>query len=125
MSVENLSTYTETDPNSKITISGTGSEKVSYSALSKQESAYVYKDFGANHFDALDVDFEGYVNSDSQNWGLSATAISNTISTIAGFATTDVALECVKNDVGSVISTTVTIVSFVLKLFVVSLTLTV
>src|SRR3972149_712527 len=49
MAVENFTTYTEVDPNSRITVTST---KVSAAGLKRNESAYVYSDKGVNHFSA-------------------------------------------------------------------------
>jgi len=47
MAVEDFTTYTETDPNSRITVS---SGTIGCVGLTRNEDAYVYKDFGAGHF---------------------------------------------------------------------------
>lgn len=47
MSIEDLSTYTETDPNSRITRT---TRRVTWTGLTRNEDAYVYKDKGADHF---------------------------------------------------------------------------
>lgn len=44
---ENFLTYTEEDPNSRITVTST---KVTFASLTAQEDAYVYKDKGADSF---------------------------------------------------------------------------
>jgi hypothetical protein len=41
---ENFLTYTEVDPNSRITVAA---QKISFAALASNETAYVYKDMGA------------------------------------------------------------------------------
>ncbi|KKN23193.1 hypothetical protein LCGC14_0907360 [marine sediment metagenome] len=48
MAVEDFTAYTETDPNSRITVTA---NKVAWSALQRQESAWVYADKGAAFFD--------------------------------------------------------------------------
>lgn len=47
MAVEDLTTYTETDPNSRITVT---SARSSWASLTKNEDAFVYKDKGVAHF---------------------------------------------------------------------------
>jgi hypothetical protein len=47
MAIEDFTTYTETDPNSRIT---TTASKVSWALLSRDEDAYVYKDKGSGYF---------------------------------------------------------------------------
>jgi len=70
---EDFTTYTEEDPNSHIT---KNSSRVTFSNLTRPESAYVYKDFGSGYFSGdfefkLDVryttcGFNGFVHV----WGL-------------------------------------------------------
>jgi hypothetical protein len=73
MATEDLTTYTEVDPNSRITRTATRS---TYAALQRDEDAYVYKDKGAAHFSG---DFEHliavYLDETTQGglvgiWGL-------------------------------------------------------
>ena len=52
MAIEDFSTYTETDPNSKIAVT---SSKIDVSAIDRGDNAYVYDDKGSNFFDG---DFE-------------------------------------------------------------------
>jgi hypothetical protein len=47
MAIEDLTTYTEVDPNSKITVTA---PKSAWAALPRNADAYVYKDKGAAHF---------------------------------------------------------------------------
>jgi len=47
VAVEDFTTYTEVDPNGHITVSA---NTVDVSALGMDEDAYVYKDFGVDHF---------------------------------------------------------------------------
>ena len=72
--------YYETDPNSHISVTSAGAEGT---GLTRNESAYVYKDFGANYFDALDIDFEMYLSAGSDlaaagNFGLTVNTIGST-----------------------------------------------
>ena len=55
MALEIFTTYTEVDPNSRIAVDAT---RITFTALTNSEEAYVYKDFGVNHFDG---DFAHYV----------------------------------------------------------------
>ena len=52
MAVEDFTTYTEVDPNSRITVSST---KVTWASVQRDEDAYVYKDKGVNYFDENDL----------------------------------------------------------------------
>jgi hypothetical protein len=55
--VEDFSGYTETDPNSEITVTST---KITGTNFRRPQSAYVYKDKGADHFNA---DFEHFLTA--------------------------------------------------------------
>jgi len=47
MATEDLTTYTETDPNSHISVT---SSRSTFTAMHRSEDAYVYKDKGVDHF---------------------------------------------------------------------------
>ena len=76
MAIENFTTYTEVDPNSKITVT---SSKVSWDDLSRNEQAYVYKAMGYQFFDKdfthkFKVQFSDYKNGYTlrvTHWALS------------------------------------------------------
>ena len=55
MPTEDFTTYTEADPNNHLSET---SSRVTAAALIRNESAYVYKDFGADHFDDFTHDFD-------------------------------------------------------------------
>lgn len=76
MAIENLTTYTETDPNSKLTVTST---KVTAVDLDRDEDAHVYKNFGASYFDAIDVDFEIYIDSNTVSGALGSFGLANTV----------------------------------------------
>lgn len=61
MATEDLTTYTKTDPLSRLTVT---SSKVTWVGVRRNEDTYLYKDKGANHFDGdlehlLDFRYEG------------------------------------------------------------------
>lgn len=65
MTTENLTTFTEVDPNNRFTVTAT---KVDVSALERAEDAYVYDDKGVAHFnDDFEQLHDIYVNSISAN----------------------------------------------------------
>jgi hypothetical protein len=65
MAIEDFSTYTETDPNSKIAVT---SSKIDVSAIDRGDNAYVYDDKGSNFFDGdFEFLFEGYIDSATTN----------------------------------------------------------
>ncbi len=57
---ENLSLYTEVDPNSHISKT---SSRVTLAGLTETESAYVYKNFGAAYFNKIDLIFSGRIST--------------------------------------------------------------
>ena len=55
MAVEDLSTYTEEDPNSRLALNGTN--EVDFTDLSRNDSStYLYKDFGVGYFCIHDIE---------------------------------------------------------------------
>lgn len=80
MATEDFTTYTETDPNSRITVT---SAKVSWSGLTRNETAYVYADKGAAHFSGdFTHHFDGESTSESAsdsigNFWMLANAVKN------------------------------------------------
>ena len=80
--IEDFTTYTEVDTAAYLTVT---SSRVT-SIANEDIPAYVYKNFTANYFDALDVDVEFYVASAAQNASQESVAFTNTIGD--GFAMT-------------------------------------
>jgi len=92
MAVENFTTYTEEDDNNKLTVIANKATGVD---VDRDENVYLYKDKGADHFDALDVDFEIYFSSNTVvDDGKGGMAITNTVSSYRTFATTDIWFGC-------------------------------
>lgn len=91
MAIEDFSTYTEVDPNSKIAV---GTRRVTAADVDRDEDVYLYKDFGADYFDGLALSFTLLVNATSTPAGGSAAAggiaLSNTIDDLSGHGTTDI-----------------------------------
>jgi hypothetical protein len=87
---QDFNTYTEVDPNSRITVA---TSKVTASGVTQQEDAYVYKDFGVSYFNALNIDFEAYIDStggNNVNNLVSSGLTSATVNDGSGWAATDV-----------------------------------
>jgi PKD repeat protein len=59
---ETFTTYTEVDPSSHLTVT---SYVVTFANVTRNESTYLYKDYGVDNFDALDVDFEFKITTTS------------------------------------------------------------
>lgn len=73
---EDLSTYTEVDPNSHISATST---RMTGTGINRNETAYAYYDKGADYFDALDIDFDFCVTELSAIDLFGVTGISNTL----------------------------------------------
>ena len=58
--LEDFTTYTEMDYNSKVTVS---EHQIDFVNLNNGENSYVYKDFGVDYFQALQHRFEFKINS--------------------------------------------------------------
>lgn len=91
MAYQDFSTYTEDDPNAKITVTST---KIDVAALARPDAARVYKDMGSNHF-AGDFEhlYEGYsgaATTDGGSW--IAWAVANVTNLLSN--STDTAIFC-------------------------------
>ncbi len=85
---QDFTTYTEVDPDSTVTVSA--SKITGASVQSRSTDTYVYKDFTASHFNAIDWLWECYYTSGSANYEIWAgVGPSNTVNDISGFASTD------------------------------------
>ena len=82
MAVEDFTTYTEVDPNSRVTVTAT---RITWAAIERDEITYVYKDKGVAFFGG---DFTHYltINTTAIGNGMVAThwAIANAIDTFEG-----------------------------------------
>jgi len=87
MALENFSTYTEVDANAKLTVTATKADGVN---VDGDEDVYLYKDFGANYFDGLAIEFEIYINTACEVASRSGMAVTNTVGSGPDLATTDI-----------------------------------
>lgn len=71
---ENLTTYTEVDPNSTITVS---SSRVTVDGMRRNAYEYICKDFGAGYFNEIDISFAFYLASTSKAGCAANVALSN------------------------------------------------
>jgi hypothetical protein len=85
MGYEDLTKYTEVDPNSRITVT---SAKATAVNLTCDEDAYVYMDFGADRINAVDFNFVMY-NDDMQQGVRIGMGVTNTIGPWNDWASTD------------------------------------
>jgi hypothetical protein len=76
---EDLTTYTETDSDSDITIT---ENKCDVSSMRRDADSYVYKDFGAAHFGDFTINFECLVSGTHLNGSAVMCMLSNTVGTI-------------------------------------------
>ena len=84
---EDLSTYTEVDPNSHISAT---SSRMTGTGIHRKETAYAYYDKGADYFDALDIYFDIRATNLDSNDILGVFGISNTLNHIGAFGTSDI-----------------------------------
>lgn len=84
---EDLSTYTEVDPNSHISAT---SSRMTGTDINRNETAYAYCDKGADYFDALDIDFDIFTSNLDSNDILGVFGVSNTLNHIGAFGTSDI-----------------------------------
>lgn len=77
---EDLTTYTESDPSSNISIIDEGST-IKISTARRNENYYVVKDFGTDYFNGLDIDFRiHHLSASGTIWGsLGALGLSNAL----------------------------------------------
>lgn len=76
---EDFTTYTEVDPNTKIAVTST---RVTWTAMSSADSARVYKDMGAAHFDASfthlwELSLDGATTDGTGGYGWAVANVSN------------------------------------------------
>ena len=74
---EDFTTYTEVDPQSKITKTAT---QISFADLVRNASAcYVYKDFGVDYFNGFNIEYEMYLDSSSTATAHTGPGLSTTV----------------------------------------------
>jgi len=78
MAIENLTTYTEVDSGSDITVTA---PSASFVAMPREVISYVYKDFGVGNFIDFDIDFEFQITAISSTGIAVVFSLSNTIGT--------------------------------------------
>lgn len=76
---EDFTTYTKVDPNGRLAVTAA---QITFTALTRNESAYVYKDYTANHFNgnySFSVDTQFTTNTAGTTSGASIWALSNSV----------------------------------------------
>ena len=76
MAIENFTTYTEVDASGVITVTSTRCTALN---CDRDIEAYVYKDFGAAYFDALDIYVTIYIDTNTQNAGTQVFGLADNI----------------------------------------------
>lgn len=80
---EDLTSYTEVDPNSRITIT---SSRVTAASLTRNEDAYVYKSFGVGYFDLIQLNFSFLIGGLTDIDGWIGAGFSNNVNDISGWS---------------------------------------
>lgn len=81
--MEDFTLYTEVDPSSHITV--TSSSKIDVAGLSRNEDAYVYKDFGVDNFAGdFNFNFEIQIDSGDNNCNIFTCVLANAIDDFLG-----------------------------------------
>lgn len=88
MALEDFTTYTKVDILGRLTVT---TNEVAGTLISRNMEVYLYKDFGAAYFNALDIDFEWEIISSSDKDGTGGIGVSNVVDDITGFGLTDIA----------------------------------
>ena len=82
MALENFTTYTETDPNSRITVTTT---KVTWTSLTRNEDAHVYADKGVDYFAGnFEIQFTLRLNGGTGTGYPGVLALTNTVDDLKG-----------------------------------------
>jgi len=77
MAEEDLTTYTVSDPKSNLDVS---SDTITVTTAKRNEDYYVVKDFGADYFNGLDIDFQlHHLSTSTEGSLLGALGLSNTL----------------------------------------------
>ena len=84
---EDLSTYTEVDPNSHISAT---SSRMTGTGINRNEMAYAYYDKGVDYFAALDIDFDFCITELSFNDIFGVIGVSNVLGHIGEWGVNDV-----------------------------------
>lgn len=75
MATQDLTTYTEVDASAHLTVNAS---KADASGVLRSENVLLYKDFTADYFDRLNIDFEIYIGSGSTDGCIAGIGLSNT-----------------------------------------------
>ena len=90
---QDLTTYIEVDPQEELTVTATTITAVD---LDTAWDAYVYKDFGADYFDALNIDFDMFIWNTSVEDGGAYVSLANVIDDYLGFGATAVSANIIE-----------------------------
>jgi len=84
--VEDLGTYVEVDPNYHLSIGGVVGG-IYAANLNRGEDAYVYKSFGADHFNRIELEFESNISwSTTSIYGMVTVGFANVVNDVSGWS---------------------------------------
>ena len=88
MAYEDFTTYTEVDSGTYLTVA---TNKATGVDIPGNVDVYLYKDFTADYFNALDVDWTGYIEDESSTnrYGLGGPAFANVVGELGDLENTD------------------------------------
>jgi hypothetical protein len=90
LAIRNPTTGTEVDTGGFLTESST---RITVTAMTSQTDTYLYWDDGADHYDALDTDYELYIqNEEANKYGCAGIALTNTLNDVTGFGNDDISV---------------------------------
>lgn len=89
-SYEDLTTYTKVDPSGRLSNIGT---TVTFADLRRSETAHLYKDYGIDHFNALNIEFETKITSANNSSAVLVLCVTNVVGNMGSFASTDISTE--------------------------------
>ena len=86
MATEDLTTYTEVDPNSHISAT---SSRATGAGVGRDETCYLYKDYGENYFNGVTVNFDIRVTTFPSSGIMLVFGLSNTLNHIGVWGTSE------------------------------------
>lgn len=89
MAIEDFTTFIEVDPNSKLAVTAS---RITGVNVDRDINAYVHDDKGVDHYNPIDINFELRIATAALNQSRGGMGLSNGISTIAGFSSTDISV---------------------------------
>lgn len=95
--IQDLTGYTESDSGSNLTVTA---NNVTITNMASNTNTYLYKDFGANYFDKIDLLFVFCVTGGA-SWGTGYIGFSNNVSVRGSWSGTYLAIKLFRNNTNS------------------------